>query len=89
MKTRSIKYIIVALALGTIPAAGGQERGEQVFNMVPAHVRAKLVERLREYVEFLPTFAIDLTLKDGDPPTYGITGREKKSASLRNGRTLY
>ena len=124
---RAVSCLVVTAILSF--AASGQERGEQVFEIVPPQLRAKLVDRLREYVEyektgkytklydllygtgtcggkttsrekyaasrqkakvqrgplqeFLPTFVIDLTHNDGDPPTYGITGRAKFTSGPR------
>lgn len=122
----AVSCVVVTMMLGS--AATGQERSQQAFNVVPSQSRPRLVERLRQYVEyektgqyarlyellyridaasekttskemyvasrqkeegqrgtlqeFLPTIVMDLTLRDGDPPTYGIKGRTK----VRRGR---
>lgn len=134
LKAVSCSVITVVLSF----AASGQEGGERVFEVVPPQSRAKLVDRLREFVEyekteqyaklydllygtgtcsgkttsrekyaasrqkvkaqrgalqeFVPTFVIDLTLNDGDPPAYGITGRatvQRGHQAIKKDITVY
>lgn len=123
--------LFFAAAAALAFTAYGQERAERAFDVVPQQSRARLVERLGEYVryertgqyeklygllyeagsddgqktgkeayarsrreaedrrgvlkEFSPASVLDLTLNEGDPPTFSITGRAKLS---RKGRTV-
>lgn len=117
----ALLFFAVAAALAS--TTYGQNRAESIFDVVPQQSRARLIERLDEYVsyermgqfeklyellyeagadgekkiskedyaasrqeakdrrgilqEFSPTYILNITLNEGDPPTFVITGRAR------------
>lgn len=115
--------LFLAAAAALASTTYGQDRAESAFDVVPRQSRARLVERLGEYVryertgqfeklyellyeagadgekkvskeayaasrreaegrrgvlqEFSPTYILNVTLNEGDPPTFAITGRAR------------
>jgi acetyl esterase/lipase len=115
--------LFLAAAAALASTTHGQDRAEGVFDVVPRQSRARLVERLGEYVryertgqyeklyellyeagadnekklnkeayaasreeaedrrgvlqEFSPAYTLNITLNEGDPPTFVITGRAR------------
>jgi acetyl esterase/lipase len=125
----ALLFLAAAAALSS--TTYGQDRAESVFDAVPQQSRARLVERLGEYVtyersgqyeklyellyeagadgekklskeayaasrreakdrrgvlqEFSPTYTLNITLNEGYPPTFVITGRARV---LRDGQKV-
>lgn len=124
-------HLFLAGAAALAAIAYGQHYSEDAFDVVPRQSRARLVERLGEYVryertgryeklyellyeagtdgekkvskeayaasrqeakdrrgvlqEFSPTYILNITLNEGDPPTFVITGRARV---FRDGRKV-